>query len=144
MYRVDLLSTLSWLRFFPVRWYLEGKACPAAASLEEWRVCNDHPCITLVFYWETSAWGPCVEDVSMDLNVSSFWNGTSSCAVGVQSRKVSCLKMNTGPVINKRYTLWLGTSQASNFYCVRLLFCIFLVPEWNFKLCVVFLLNNQT
>ncbi|XP_068186329.1 thrombospondin type-1 domain-containing protein 7B [Antennarius striatus] len=78
----------------------EGKRCPAAAALEEWRVCNDHPC--MVLYWEASAWGPCIEDALIDVNRSSFLNVTSSCALGVQIRKVSCIKMNTGPVINKR------------------------------------------
>lgn len=79
----------------------EGKACPAAPALEEWQVCNNHPCT--VFYWEASAWGPCVEDTSSDINGTSLNNGTASCAVGVQSRKVSCLKMHAGPVMNKRY-----------------------------------------
>ncbi|KAM7407697.1 hypothetical protein PAMA_003439 [Pampus argenteus] len=78
----------------------EGKECSAAPSLEEWRVCNDHPC--MVFYWEASSWGPCIEDTSMDLNRTSFLNGTFTCAVGVQIRRVSCMKMNVGPVINKR------------------------------------------
>ncbi|XP_040005222.1 thrombospondin type-1 domain-containing protein 7B [Xiphias gladius] len=78
----------------------EGKECPTAPALEEWRVCNDHPCV--VFYWEASAWGPCVEDTSMDLNGTNLWNGTPACAAGVQIRKVSCIKMNVGPVISKR------------------------------------------
>ncbi|KAG8000762.1 Thrombospondin type-1 domain-containing protein 7B [Nibea albiflora] len=77
-----------------------GKACPAAPALEEWRVCNDHPC--MVFYWEASPWGPCIEDASMDLNGTTFSNGSPSCAVGVQIRKVNCVKMNVGPVISKR------------------------------------------
>ncbi|XP_072253400.1 thrombospondin type-1 domain-containing protein 7B [Leuresthes tenuis] len=77
-----------------------GKACPAASALEEWRVCNDHPCT--FFYWEASVWGPCIKDPSADLNGTSFWNWTSTCGVGVQSRKVSCMKMNVGPVISKR------------------------------------------
>ena len=59
----------------------------------------------MVFYWEASVWGPCIEDTSMDLNGTSFWNGTPTCAVGVQIRKVSCIKMNIGPVISKRYAL---------------------------------------
>lgn len=99
--RTSTLSLTLW--FLPVCWWPEGKACPAAAALEEWRVCNDHPC--MVFYWETSAWGPCFENVSMDLNVTSFWNGTPTCAVGVQIRKVSCMKVNSGHVISKRYAL---------------------------------------
>ncbi|XP_061579008.1 thrombospondin type-1 domain-containing protein 7B [Cololabis saira] len=78
----------------------EGKACPPATTLEEWRICNDHPCT--IFYWEASAWGPCMEDTSADLYGTSFNNGTSSCAVGVQSRKISCVKMHAGPVTNKR------------------------------------------
>ncbi|MEQ2166088.1 hypothetical protein GOODEAATRI_024047 [Goodea atripinnis] len=81
----------------------DGKACPATPALEEWRVCNDHPCT--VFYWETSEWGFCTEDASAKFNETSLWNGTSSCSVGVQSRNVSCMKMNAGPVISKRYDL---------------------------------------
>lgn len=98
---VVFMSLTLW--FFPVSWWPEGKECPAAPALEEWRVCNDHPCI--VFYWEASAWGPCIEDASMDLNGTGFWNGTPACAVGVQIRKVSCMKMNVGSVISKRYAL---------------------------------------
>lgn len=98
---VSIVFLTLWL--FPVCWWPEGKECPAAPALEEWRVCNDHPC--MVFYWEASAWGPCIEDTSMDLNGTSFWNGTRTCAVGVQIRKVTCMKMNVGPVINKRYVL---------------------------------------
>ncbi|XDV30698.1 hypothetical protein PO909_033553 [Leuciscus waleckii] len=77
----------------------EAKACPAATALEEWRTCNDHPCIT--FYWEASPWGPCIEDSSMNLNGTGYWNGTTTCAVGVQIRKVVCMKMGVGPVIPK-------------------------------------------
>uniref|UniRef100_A0A3P9C4G4 Thrombospondin type 1 domain containing 7B n=1 Tax=Maylandia zebra TaxID=106582 RepID=A0A3P9C4G4_9CICH len=75
------------------------KACPAGPALEQWRVCNDHPCV--VFHWEASAWGPCIEDTSMALNGTSLQNGTITCAVGVQIRKVICVKMNAGPVVNK-------------------------------------------
>ncbi|XP_029315244.1 thrombospondin type-1 domain-containing protein 7B isoform X2 [Cottoperca gobio] len=78
----------------------DGKECPAAPALEEWRVCNDHPC--MMFYWEASAWGPCIEDSSIDLNGTSFLNRTPTCAMGVQIRKVSCMKRNVGPVISKR------------------------------------------
>uniref|UniRef100_A0A674ML26 Thrombospondin type-1 domain-containing protein 7A n=1 Tax=Takifugu rubripes TaxID=31033 RepID=A0A674ML26_TAKRU len=78
----------------------DGKACPAATALEEWRVCNDHPCV--VFHWETSAWGPCIENVSIDFNVTSLWDVTPTCPVGVQIRKVRCMKSNSGPVISKR------------------------------------------
>lgn len=85
---------------FALCWWLEGKECPANPALEEWRVCNDHPCT--VFYWEVSAWGPCIEDTSTDVNGTSFWNGTPNCAVGVEIRKVNCMKLNAGTVISKR------------------------------------------
>uniref|UniRef100_A0A3P8SWS5 Thrombospondin type 1 domain containing 7B n=1 Tax=Amphiprion percula TaxID=161767 RepID=A0A3P8SWS5_AMPPE len=78
---------------------IPGKSCPAAPALEEWRACNDHSC--MVFYWEASPWGPCIEDNSLDVNGTDFMNGTSTCAVGVQIRKVSCMKMNAGSVVNK-------------------------------------------
>ncbi|KAL0985705.1 hypothetical protein UPYG_G00160800 [Umbra pygmaea] len=77
-----------------------GKPCPAAPALEDWRPCNDQPCI--VFYWEALSWGPCIEDSSNSLNRTILGNGTSSCAVGVQNRNVVCIKMNVGHVINKR------------------------------------------
>lgn len=93
--------------------FISAKACPAATALEEWRTCNDHPCIT--FYWEASPWGLCIEDSSMNLNGTGYWNGTATCAVGVQIRKVVCMKMGVGPVIPKRclifmyeiYNMWI-------------------------------------
>lgn len=99
---ISFMTLTLWLHF--VCWFPEGKECPTAPGLEEWRVCNDHPCTA--FYWEASPWGPCIEETSKDLNGTSFWNGTPTCAVGVQIRKVSCTKMNVGPVISKRYSLW--------------------------------------
>ncbi|KAF0026331.1 hypothetical protein F2P81_021068 [Scophthalmus maximus] len=78
----------------------DGKECPAAPALEEWRVCSDHPCV--VFHWEASAWGPCIEDTAVDLNGTGSWDGTPACAAGVQIRKVSCVKSNVGPVVSKR------------------------------------------
>lgn len=82
-----------------------GKACPAAAALEEWRQCSEQRCA--VFYWESSAWGPCLHGVSIDLNLTaSQWNGSAACATpGVQIRKVNCIKANAGPVVSKR---WVG------------------------------------
>lgn len=77
-----------------------GKECPAAPALEEWRVCNDHACA--VFHWEAAPWGACIQDASMDFNGTDVLNDTSPCAVGVQIRKVSCIKMNVGAVISKR------------------------------------------
>uniref|UniRef100_A0A8C5G0V7 Thrombospondin, type I, domain containing 7Ba n=1 Tax=Gouania willdenowi TaxID=441366 RepID=A0A8C5G0V7_GOUWI len=78
----------------------EGKVCPAGPALEEWRTCNEHPCT--VFYWEASAWGPCIDEDSLDGNESSSWNGTWGCSAGVQTRKVNCVKMAAGPVPSKR------------------------------------------
>ncbi|XP_014851900.1 PREDICTED: thrombospondin type-1 domain-containing protein 7B isoform X1 [Poecilia mexicana] len=78
----------------------DGKTCPAAPALEEWRVCNGHPCT--VFYWEASEWGPCTEDASSKTNETSSRNETSACPVGFQSRNVSCMRMNAAPVISKR------------------------------------------
>ncbi|TRY95360.1 hypothetical protein DNTS_002845 [Danionella cerebrum] len=80
-----------------------NKTCPAAPDLEEWRSCNDHPCIT--FFWEVSPWGPCIEDSSMNVNGSGYWNGTATCAAGVQIRKVLCMKMGIGPVVPKSLDL---------------------------------------
>lgn len=92
-----------------------GKACPAAAALEEWRQCSEQPCA--VFYWETSAWGPCLNNVSIDLNLTTGqWNDSAACATpGVQIRKVSCIKANAGPVVSKRY-VWqiMGVIRKSN------------------------------
>ncbi|MBN3300954.1 THS7B protein, partial [Amia calva] len=79
----------------------EGKPCPAAPALEEWRLCNDHPCSS--FYWEVSSWGDCIEDSSMtNLNATSNWSGKPTCAIGIQSRKVICIKVNVGQVTGKR------------------------------------------
>ncbi|XP_074550525.1 thrombospondin type-1 domain-containing protein 7B [Halichoeres trimaculatus] len=77
-----------------------GKKCTANLALEEWRVCNDHPCT--VFYWEASVWGPCMEDSSVDTNRTSLKNGNPPCTMGVQLREVNCMKMNIGTVQNKR------------------------------------------
>ncbi|XP_023806239.1 thrombospondin type-1 domain-containing protein 7B isoform X2 [Oryzias latipes] len=76
----------------------DGKSCPAAPALEEWRVCSDHPC--MVFHWEASAWSPCVQNSSARLNLSAL--GNDACAVGVQSRRVTCVKKSGGPVSSKR------------------------------------------
>ncbi|MFT7818109.1 thrombospondin type-1 domain-containing protein 7B-like [Arapaima gigas] len=78
-----------------------GKPCPPATALEDWRSCNTHPCI--VFHWEASPWGPCTEDPSAgERNTTSDLEGPPTCAVGIQTRKVACVKMNMGQVIPKR------------------------------------------
>ncbi|KAK3543975.1 hypothetical protein QTP70_032735, partial [Hemibagrus guttatus] len=77
-----------------------GKSCPPAPALEEWRSCNDNPCV--VFYWEVSRWSPCVTDPSFSQNRSNGSNETSSCSAGLQTRKVTCMKINGGAVTAKR------------------------------------------
>ncbi|GAA6088522.1 thrombospondin type-1 domain-containing protein 7B isoform X1 [Tachysurus ichikawai] len=80
-----------------------GKSCPPAPSLEEWRSCNDNLCV--VFYWEVSPWGPCVPDPSFFLNRSDVGDDTTSCSAGLQTRKVTCMKINGGAVTAKRVSV---------------------------------------
>ncbi|XP_026503553.1 thrombospondin type-1 domain-containing protein 7B [Terrapene carolina triunguis] len=78
-----------------------GKPCPPHRALQEYRLCNDHICTQL--YWETSPWGPCSEDTLVTaLNATISWNGEATCGVGMQTRKVFCVKNNFGQVTNKR------------------------------------------
>ncbi|KAG8432280.1 hypothetical protein GDO86_016793 [Hymenochirus boettgeri] len=78
-----------------------GKSCPVSQSLSEYRSCNEHPCS--VFYWESSTWGPCSEDpLIATLNNTVSRKGEDTCGVGIQSRKVICVKSNVGYVTNKR------------------------------------------
>lgn len=79
-----------------------GKLCPPSRALQEYRFCNDHPCTQ--FYWEASPWGPCSEDTLVTaLNATISWNGEATCGVGIQTRKVLCMKNSSGQVMNKRY-----------------------------------------
>ncbi|XP_043930899.1 thrombospondin type-1 domain-containing protein 7B [Protopterus annectens] len=88
------------------RWILAphgegGKPCPFSQYLQEWQLCNNHPCT--VYYWETTPWSPCILDTSVNtLNATMNWNGDSACAVGIQTRKVICKKLSTGQVTTKR------------------------------------------
>ncbi|KAM4697904.1 thrombospondin type-1 domain-containing protein 7B [Rhinophrynus dorsalis] len=76
-----------------------GKPCPVSQALYEYRLCNNHPCSA--FYWETSPWSSCLEDMpSAPLNTS--WNGKDTCGMGIQTRKVMCIKSNAGQVTTKR------------------------------------------
>ncbi|XP_021054219.1 thrombospondin type-1 domain-containing protein 7B [Mus pahari] len=78
-----------------------GKPCPSAQELQEYRLCNDHSCTQL--YWETSAWGSCSENTLVTaLNVTIGWNGEATCGVGIQTRKVFCIKSHVGQVMTKR------------------------------------------
>ncbi|XP_005315890.2 thrombospondin type-1 domain-containing protein 7B isoform X1 [Ictidomys tridecemlineatus] len=78
-----------------------GKPCPPSQALQEYRVCNDHPCMQL--YWETSPWGPCLENTLVTaLNATVGWNGEATCGVGIQTRRVFCVKSHVGQVMTKR------------------------------------------
>ncbi|XP_040827450.1 thrombospondin type-1 domain-containing protein 7B [Ochotona curzoniae] len=78
-----------------------GKPCPLSQALQEHRLCNDHSCLQL--YWETSPWGPCSENTLVTaLNVTIDWNGEATCGVGIQTRKVFCVKSHVGQVVTKR------------------------------------------
>ncbi|XP_069894326.1 thrombospondin type-1 domain-containing protein 7B [Dipodomys merriami] len=78
-----------------------GKPCPHSQALQEYRLCNDHSCVQL--YWETSPWGPCSENTLVtSLNATIGWNGEATCGVGIQTRKVFCVKSHVGQVMTKR------------------------------------------
>uniref|UniRef100_A0A8C5TQ57 Thrombospondin type-1 domain-containing protein 7A n=1 Tax=Malurus cyaneus samueli TaxID=2593467 RepID=A0A8C5TQ57_9PASS len=78
-----------------------GKACPPEQALQEQRACNDHPCVH--FFWETSPWSSCSEDVlGTALNATVSWSGEATCGVGIQTRKVFCMKSSSGQVTAKR------------------------------------------
>ncbi|NXN47599.1 THS7B protein, partial [Rhinoptilus africanus] len=78
-----------------------GKACPPDRSLQEHRACNDHPCVH--FFWETSPWSSCSKDTLVTaLNATINWSGEATCGVGIQTRKVFCMRSSSGPVTPKR------------------------------------------
>ncbi|OCT61032.1 thrombospondin type-1 domain-containing protein 7B isoform X2 [Xenopus laevis] len=79
-----------------------GKPCPPSQALYEYRLCNDHPCST--FYWEVTPWGTCTADpLITTLNTSTVsWKGDSANRVGIQSRKVFCVKSNVGFITSNR------------------------------------------
>ncbi|XP_010161011.1 thrombospondin type-1 domain-containing protein 7B, partial [Antrostomus carolinensis] len=78
-----------------------GKACPPDRALQEHRACNDHPCVH--FFWGTSPWSSCSEDVLVTaLNTTINWSGEATCGVGIQTRKVFCMKSSSGQVTPKR------------------------------------------
>ncbi|KAM9235501.1 thrombospondin type-1 domain-containing protein 7B [Leptosomus discolor] len=78
-----------------------GKACPPDRALQEHRACNDHPCVH--FFWETSPWSSCSEDALVTaLNATINWSREAPCGVGIQTRKVFCMKSSSGQVTPKR------------------------------------------
>ncbi|KTG40293.1 hypothetical protein cypCar_00012960, partial [Cyprinus carpio] len=77
-----------------------GSGCPNTSALQEVRNCNEHPCI--VYHWQTGPWGQCVEDTTTSTLNSSSSAEKSTCTVGVQTRKVICIKVNVGQVPPKK------------------------------------------
>ncbi|MEQ2206885.1 Thrombospondin type-1 domain-containing protein 7A [Xenoophorus captivus] len=82
-----------------------GSLCPNSSALQEVRNCNEHACI--VYHWQTGPWGPCTEDPSTaSLNTSAGIRPTGDsqglCSMGVQTRKVMCVRVNVGQVPPKK------------------------------------------
>ncbi|XP_012494191.1 PREDICTED: thrombospondin type-1 domain-containing protein 7A [Propithecus coquereli] len=79
-----------------------GVRCPNSSALQEVRSCNEHPCT--VYHWQTGPWGQCIEDTSVSsFNTTTTWNGEASCSIGMQTRKVICVRVNVGQVGPKNY-----------------------------------------
>lgn len=86
---------------------LGGVQCPNNSALQEVRSCNEHPCT--VYHWQTGPWGQCIEDTSVPAANGSLTRsgaGTTgteaSCSVGMQTRKVICVRVNVGQVPPKK------------------------------------------
>ncbi|KAI9999854.1 hypothetical protein NQD34_011697 [Periophthalmus magnuspinnatus] len=87
-----------------------GALCPNSSALQEVRNCNEHACT--VYHWQTGAWGACTEDPTASSSSSSSANTSSTqgpgistqgpCAMGVQTRKVICVRVNVGQVPPKK------------------------------------------
>ncbi|XP_037532443.1 thrombospondin type-1 domain-containing protein 7A [Nematolebias whitei] len=84
-----------------------GALCPNSSALQEVQNCNEHPC--MVYHWQTGSWGPCTEDPSAStLNtsagsrVSPSGDGSGLCSMGVQTRKVMCVRVGVGQVPPKK------------------------------------------
>ncbi|XP_072316265.1 thrombospondin, type I, domain containing 7Ab [Eucyclogobius newberryi] len=80
-----------------------GALCPNSSALQEVRNCNEHACT--VYHWQTGAWGACTEDPTTSSSFSSSANTSSTqgpCAMGVQTRKVICVRVNVGQVPPKK------------------------------------------
>lgn len=81
-----------------------GSSCPNASVLQEMRSCNEHSCV--VYHWQTGPWGPCTEDTSVTMlnstRTTPSGQGKTSCTMGMQTRKVICIKVNVGQVPPKK------------------------------------------
>lgn len=92
-------SSLS--KLLPLSIFVGGIRCPNSSALQEVRSCNEHPCT--VYHWQTGPWGQCIEDTSVSsFNTTTTWNGEASCSVGMQTRKVICVRVNVGQVGPKK------------------------------------------
>uniref|UniRef100_A0A8C9T5G6 Thrombospondin type-1 domain-containing protein 7A n=1 Tax=Scleropages formosus TaxID=113540 RepID=A0A8C9T5G6_SCLFO len=78
-----------------------GSSCPNSSTLQEARSCNEHPCT--VYHWQTGPWGQCIEDTSgAALNATLGRPADTSCSLGMQTRKVICVRVNVGQVPPKK------------------------------------------
>uniref|UniRef100_I3JH86 Thrombospondin type 1 domain containing 7A n=1 Tax=Oreochromis niloticus TaxID=8128 RepID=I3JH86_ORENI len=82
-----------------------GAVCPNSSALQEVRNCNEHPCT--VYHWQTGPWGPCTEDPSTSsfnasVGVRPNSDGEVPCSMGMQTRKVICVRVNVGQVPPKK------------------------------------------
>uniref|UniRef100_A0A3B3BBP5 Thrombospondin type-1 domain-containing protein 7A n=1 Tax=Oryzias melastigma TaxID=30732 RepID=A0A3B3BBP5_ORYME len=80
-----------------------GALCPNSSALQEVRNCNEHACT--VYHWQTGPWGPCTEDPSSpSFNASAAVRSSSQgpCSLGMQTRKVICVRVNVGQVPPKK------------------------------------------
>ncbi|KAK2921481.1 thrombospondin type-1 domain-containing protein 7A [Channa argus] len=80
-----------------------GFLCPNTSALQEVRSCNEHPCT--VYHWQTGPWGQCIEDSSTVVNNMSMGRAhgdNTACSVGMQTRKIICVRVNVGQVPPKK------------------------------------------
>lgn len=82
-----------------------GALCPNSSALQEVRNCNEHACT--VYHWQTGPWGACTEDpttssVNTSASVRSGSTTQGPCSMGVQTRKVICVRVNVGQVPPKK------------------------------------------
>uniref|UniRef100_A0A8C1ZUP2 Thrombospondin type-1 domain-containing protein 7A n=1 Tax=Cyprinus carpio TaxID=7962 RepID=A0A8C1ZUP2_CYPCA len=109
-----------------------GGQCPNSSSLQEVRNCNDHPCT--VYHWQTGPWGQCIEDTSVpsaNSSLSRTGAGVSTneafCSVGMQTRKVICVRVNVGQVPPKNFKLHENLSICT--CCFTVFICFYRCPE---------------
>ncbi|XP_028837445.1 thrombospondin type-1 domain-containing protein 7B isoform X3 [Denticeps clupeoides] len=77
-----------------------GKMCPPTPDMVQSRPCKTSACV--VFYWHVSPWGPCTPDPLLSITNITNGDSHSTCGFGTQLRRVTCVKVNNGPVSPKR------------------------------------------